>query len=231
MLPNAGEPLDEKGQTKLLGLLNAGDPTAKSASPGTPKRWFARSSNLSTPGQWRRNPSPRAPSSVPVLPTRDPPDSDAPSAIVPLDRHIVPSPCLQQPNRSVQQPHQENQTSGFRPRRFADFGVRSLISAGYPARDFRPTVRPIEIRRATKLASRPRPTTSRASLYSAGFKSLATILAKISSNLARTASCPLRRSIASPLSEYRFPALASPTAAVIASTRDRSDSPRRKIPA
>lgn len=48
LLTKADERLDEHGRTKLLGLLDAGDPTARSAPRGTPRKSCAASTSTTT---------------------------------------------------------------------------------------------------------------------------------------------------------------------------------------
>ena len=66
LLTKAHERLDERGETKLLGLLAAGDPAARSAWPGTPRKSSARSttsptrSSRTSSSTTRRRPSRRS---------------------------------------------------------------------------------------------------------------------------------------------------------------------------
>ena len=70
LLVSASENITDSGRVRLRGLLDAGDPTARSATPGTPKRPCARSMTSPTPTP-ARPPSSGSPatSRTPGLPT------------------------------------------------------------------------------------------------------------------------------------------------------------------
>lgn len=148
LLTKAHERLDERGETRLVGLLRAGDPAARCAWPGTPtNRSSARSIDTADPDLAREF--------VEQL-GHDLQHESCPPEVASLGRTL--QRWLDQivawhqalvtngPTEAINNLIKRIKRIGFGFRRFAHYRIRVLLYAGRPNWDLLATVTPVEIR-------------------------------------------------------------------------------------
>ena len=133
LLTKGHERLDERGEAKLLGLLEAGDPGARCASRGTPKR----PSEASTPSMTPTRPTPSSTSSPTTSSTFDhPPEVRSLGRTLRRWRHQIVawhrSRVSNGPIEAANNLIKRIKRVGFGFRCFAHYRLRVLLYAGRP---------------------------------------------------------------------------------------------------
>ena len=144
LLTKADERLDDDGRTRLLGLLEAGDPQGEVRTAWHAKEVVRSIYDHTDPdlaARVRRPARPRPPRRR--LPARGPPARPHHRALADPDRRLAPGPRVQRADRSGQQPDQARQAGGVRVHAGSrNYRIRALLYAGRPNWDLLPTITP-----------------------------------------------------------------------------------------